>query len=40
MSFQIPADLTPGDYALEVRALFNSGTLRVGRLDDLLTVPN
>jgi hypothetical protein len=34
----IPADLDPGDYTLEVRAVFGGDDLRAGALDSPLTV--
>lgn len=36
--FEVPAGLAAGDYVLEVRAAVNSGTVRSGRLVDVLTV--
>jgi hypothetical protein len=38
LMFLVPADLAPGDYSLEVRGNFGPETLRVGRLNAILTV--
>jgi hypothetical protein len=37
--FQVPATLAPGEYRLEVRAVFGKADLRSGRLPATLTVP-
>lgn len=37
--FQVPATLAPGEYRLEVRAVFGKADLRSGRLPAVVTVP-